>query len=302
MKIGYPCINNTLNCTCGNTFRLRNYSEENLVGKVSQNLSCLMEILKFNLKHKILFFRISSDIVPFASHPVCVFDWRAHFAKELKSIGSFIKKNNMRISMHPDKFTLINAKDQSIVMRSVDELSYHVKVLDAMGLDCTAKVQIHVGGAYGNKDESMERFIANYKKLTSAVKRRLVIENDDRLNTLKDCLFISSKTGIPVLFDVFHHALNNNGETLISSLKSASKTWRETDGALMVDYSLQRPGSRSGTHADSIDAAKFKKFIVNSRRLDFDIMLEIKNKEKSAITALAVLKNIQLRGSNITLV
>ncbi|HEO64189.1 MAG TPA: UV DNA damage repair endonuclease UvsE, partial [Candidatus Omnitrophica bacterium] len=71
MKIGYPCINRTLTCRGNNTFRLKSYSQKRFVKAVENNISCLLEVLKFNSEHKIFFFRISSGIIPFASHPVC---------------------------------------------------------------------------------------------------------------------------------------------------------------------------------------------------------------------------------------
>ena len=159
MKIGYPCINRNIGCTANSTFRLASYSRENLISKVENNLSCLRNILEFNVKQGLLFFRISSDLVPFASHPICRFDWLNHFKTDFKEIGAFIQKNDLRISMHPDQFVLINAKDSDIVKRSINELEYHCDLLDALGLDKTARVQIHVGGVYGEKDKSMQRFI-----------------------------------------------------------------------------------------------------------------------------------------------
>jgi UV DNA damage endonuclease len=91
MKIGYPCLNLTLGCK-NRRFRFRSYSEERLVETVAANLFCLREMLQFNLGHNILFFCISSDLVPFASHPVGRFDWAEHFRKDFRNIGRFIKQ------------------------------------------------------------------------------------------------------------------------------------------------------------------------------------------------------------------
>src|SRR4030042_294856 len=125
MKIGYPCLNLTIGCKGARTFRLKSYSEERLVATVENNLNCLLEMLKFNVRHDILFFRITSDLVPFASHPICKFDWQVDFRGQFYEIGNFIKASDIRISMHPDQFTLINSVDEGVFERSVKELLYH---------------------------------------------------------------------------------------------------------------------------------------------------------------------------------
>lgn len=288
MKIGYPCINWTIGCKGDRTFRLKSYSEERLVETVKNNLYCLLEMLRFNVRHNILFFRITSDLVPFASHPICRFDWQGYFKEQFKAIGDFIKKYNIRISMHPDQFTLINSVDKRVFKRSLKELVYHAQVLDLMELDASAKIQIHVGGVYGDKEKSMKRFTARFERVDEIIKRRLVIENDDRRYNLKDCLQINSEIGIPVLFDVFHHEANNLEETIGEVFELFTGTWKEKDGLPMVDYSSQQSGERKGKHAETINLEHFKKFLQETKPLDFDIMLEIKDKEKSVVKAVEV--------------
>lgn len=236
MKLGYPCINNSIGCTANSTFRLKSYSEEVLKEKVRSNLDCLMKTLEFNKTNNLLFFRIGSPLVPFASHPVNTFNWQDFFKNDFKKIGDFIKQKNFRISMHPDQFVLINSPNPNIVNRSIKELEYHCQVLDLMGLDESAKVQIHVGGVYNNKPEAIQRFIENYIKLPDFIKKRLAIENDERMFSLKDCVSISEKTGIPIIFDFFHHACLNNKETIHEAIKLASSSWISQDGLLMTFY------------------------------------------------------------------
>lgn len=290
MKIGYACINTSLKCSANSTFRLKNYSEENLIEKVTNNLNCLKEILKFNLRHNLLIYRISSAIIPFASHEVCKFNWQEYFKNDFDEIGNFIKKNNMRVSMHPDQFVILNAKDDSVVKRSIAELKYHCDVLDAMNLDSSCKVNIHVGGVYGDKKSAISRFISNYKKLPDSIKKRLVIENDDKLFSLKDCLYINSKINIPIVFDFFHHECLNNNESLIEGLKLVLKTWNKKDGLAITHYSNQKINARQGSHSDSIDLNLFKKFLDEVKNFDFDIELEVKDKDKSAIKTIKFIK------------
>ncbi|MCX6558307.1 MAG: UV DNA damage repair endonuclease UvsE [Candidatus Aminicenantes bacterium] len=285
MKIGYPCLNRSLGCTSSRTFRLGSYSPERLLATVREKLLCLRRRLEFNRANVLLLFRVTSDLVPFASHPVSRVRWPAVFAAEFAELGAFIKKSGMRISMHPDQFTLINSPDPDIFKRSAAELKYHARVLDLLGLDRSAKIQIHGGGVYNDKPASLDRFCLRFERLEPSVRRRLVVENDDRQYSLDNCLHISRRTGIPVLFDSFHHQLNNEGEELATAISLAAASWRKSDGVPMVDYSSQKKGERRGSHAESISLKGFSRFLRAAGRADFDIMLEIKDKEKSALRA-----------------
>jgi UV DNA damage endonuclease len=288
MKIGYPCINWTIGCKGDKTFRLKSYSEPRLIDTVSNNLGCLSDMLTFNVNHNILFFRITSDLVPFASHPVCKFDWIKYFKDQLASIGTFIRSNDIRISMHPGQYTLLNSPDPGILARTIKELRYHADLLDALDLDVSAKVQMHVGGVYGDKNESLRRFIQRYRDLDEVFKRRLVIENDDRNYTVHDCVRIYAETGVPILFDVFHHELNHSGSSNANTLAEIAKTWQEHDGIPMVDYSHHRSGGRKVSHTESIESSHFERFLATTRPYDVDIMLEIKDKEASALKAVEI--------------
>ncbi len=285
MKIGYPCLNRSVGCTPSRTFRLASYSAERLREAVRLNLDCLGRILEFNRGNGLLFFRITSDLVPFASHPVCSLPWHEEFAPRFAALGKFIRQNDMRISMHPDQFTLINSPDDAIFRRSAAELDYHARVLDLLGLDLTARIQIHGGGVYGDKQASLDRFCARFEKLDEKIRRRLAVENDDHLYSVSDCLAISRGTGIPVILDSFHHQRNRGDEDVAAALGLAAATWKQSDGPPMVDYSSQKRGERRGSHTESIDLRHFARFIAATATFDFDIMLEIKDKEKSALRA-----------------
>jgi UV DNA damage endonuclease len=190
--------------------------------------------------------------------------------------------------MHPDQFIILNSPDDRIVSRSIAELAYHAELLDLMGLDVSAKIQLHVGGLYGNPTESTSRFIRVFSSLDPAISRRLVIENDEQRFNAADCLKIHDETDVPVLFDVFHHGCKNNGEDISAMLYRIKKTWRRRDGIPMVDYSSQHPAKRRGGHAEHIDNDDFRKFLEISKPHDMDIMLEIKDKEVSAHAAISL--------------
>ena len=291
MKIGYPCINLTLECRSSRTFRLKNYSEERLKEIVKLNLDCLLKILNYNRDNRIYFFRITSDLIPFASHSVMKFNWQQYFKPDFLQIGQFIKKNKMRITMHPGQYTVLNSINQKVYKNSLLDLAYHVEVLDLMELNSKAKIQIHVGGVYKNKQESINRFIERYNLLDDSIKRRLIIENDEKSYNLNDCLQIHKKTGIPIVLDIYHHECFNSDESLLEAFKLFCKTWKNEDGIPIVHYSSQKVGGQKGNHANSIDLKNFQKFIENTLDFNFDLMLEIKDKENSVLKAMKIIKN-----------
>ena len=295
MKIGYPCVNEAMDCSAVNSFRLASYSEERLVAAVTANLACLRRLLEWNVAQGLLFLRMGSGLVPFGSHPINTFAWQTHFAAEFREMGDYIRAHDVRVSFHPDQFVVLNSPSPDIVQRSIEELIYQGTLLDLMGLDGTAKLQIHVGGLYGDRELALDRFAAVYATLPAAVRARLVVENDDRLFPLRDCLQLHQRTGVPILFDNFHHECLHHGEPLAEALRLAAATWHPlADGVPMIDYSSQALGERKGKHTADMADDLFRAFLAHLQGLDFDIMLEIKNKEASALRAVAILRELGL--------
>ncbi len=289
MRIGYPCSNLTLRETASRTFRLASYSEERLVEVVDANLAALQTYLQWNAEHGIGFFRISSGTIPFASHPVMEFDWQSHYAGRFAEIGRFIADHDVRINVHPGQYTLLNAVDEAVVARSVAELAYHAALLDALGLDHTHKIQIHTGGVYGDKPAASARFVEVFGRLLEPIRRRLAIENDERQYNLADNLAIHAETGVPLIFDVFHHGIYNAGETLAEALDAVIPTWAG-HGPAMIDYSSQNPEKQAGAHSVSIDLDDFGPVLDELLGRNVDLMLEIKDKEHSVLAAMDLIR------------
>ena len=295
MKLGYPAINQALECRCSGTFRLASYSEERMTATITGNLDCLERTLRWNVDHRLLFFRITSNLIPFASHPVSAgYDWRSRFAARLADIGAYCRRNDLRISLHPGQFVVLTSQNPATVTSSIAELEYHAALLDALGLDRSHKFQIHLGGVFGDRAASLNTFAARYAELPEPVRDRLVIENDERGASLADCLALHSACGIPVLFDTFHHTIRNEGETPLKALDLAMSTWGPQDGVPMVDYSTQDEDKRPGAHTETLDVEHFRSFVKRLRQRDVDVMLEIKNKEASAMQARVVLDELLL--------
>ena len=287
IRIGYVSTRRFEGCKANKTIRLSSL-EKRFYQVAESNLLCLLETLKWNAERDILFFRISSHTIPFASHPKNKFQWVEDFKGLLEELGRFIKEKGIRVSMHPGQFVIINSPKERVYENSVKELLYHANLLDAMGLDSNHKVQIHVGGVYGNKEEGIKNFIKNYKNLPDEVKNRLVVEHDDKLYSLEDCLKIHEETGIPVVLDTLHLRCLGEDKDLESAINKVLPTW---NGAVpMVDYS--DGNVPTGEHAQSINEENFERFLNLVRSISVDIMLEVKDKERSALKAVSIYKNL----------
>jgi UV DNA damage endonuclease len=283
---GYACMNNSKKLTTGHTLRLNNFSYDLWVKKCFINLQHLYSMLIDCYEGRLNIFRIGSGVIPFATHEITQnYDWRAIFKEQLEFIADFIKQTKIRITMHPDHFVVLNSLKETIYLNAVKDLEYHANLMDALGLDSTCKMQIHTGGVYGNKQNSMDRWIERYHVLPDNIKRRLVLENDDKVFSFEDVMYISNNTGVPILFDTLHHeCLNTDGSTHPEAFEKAIKTWKPEDGNVLIDYSSQQPESKLGKHANSIDLEHFDKIksLLDSVNKDYDIILEIKDKEISA--------------------
>ncbi len=294
MKIGYACTPLKIPSKTTKSFIIKNYSEDLLINCISSNLKSLIDILNYNISNEIFLFRISSDIVPFASHEINTFDWEKYFKDDFYKIGNLIKKNSIRVSMHPGQYTVLNSQNKDIVSKSIKDLEYHCKFLDNLNLNSTNKIILHVGGVYNNKELAIDNFINNYNSLSKNIKDRLVIENDEKNYTINDLLYISEKCSIPIIYDNLHYScyeghLGDNH----SILNSIKKTWNNDDGLIKVHYSEQNETKKKGSHSSTISCDKFLNYINSLGDLDIDIMTEVKDKDFSAIKCINILNELK---------
>ena len=284
MRIGYACINTQLpspNRTC----RLSNATPEKILSLARENLERLEKVLQWNAENDVTLFRISSDTIPFGSHEVNTVAWWKELKPELDRISKLIHGHKMRVSMHPGQFTVLNSTREKVVEASIAELEYHARLLDTLNVDHRHKIIVHLGGVFGDKTASMNRFIKNFARLSASALGRVIIENDEKSYTLADALVVSKELSIPVVFDVFHHSWNPSldGTSLVQLIKRAMKTWGKKDGRPKLHYSNQWPGKPAGSHSQSVDLSAFKKFYTTVRTLAIDIMFETKDKEQSVL-------------------
>lgn len=239
----------------------------------------------YNVKNDIRLFRISSDIIPFGSSPLNTLDWENVFASELKEIGALAREGTMRLSMHPGQYTVLNALREEVVSNAIEDLSYHQRFLDSLGLDRTHKIILHIGGAYGNKEHALQRFKEQYRLLPRSIKNRLVIENDHSLFTIEEVLDIGRSENIPVVFDILHHRVNPSMTKKSDEewIAECATTWSLEDGAQKIHYSQQAIDKAPGAHSSTIDVTTFLDDCKRLPLAQVDVMLEVKDKNLSAI-------------------
>ena len=290
MSIGYACMIIGIPNTGLSRCIQKNATEENLRRITIDNLSALETIIDYNIKHEIKLFRISSDIIPFGSHPINQIAWWEDYKDIFQRLGEKIKKSDMRVSMHPGQYTVLNAMDPRIVQNAMQDLQYHGSFLDALGMDHTCKLILHIGGVYGDKEAASKTFIDNYNKLPRSIKDRLIIENDDKNYTVQEVLAISKETGAPVVFDNLHHEINPSKakKTQYEWIKECGETWKKQDGKQKIHYSQKKSGAPLGSHSDTIMFEPFMEFYNGLLDKEIDIMLEVKDKNLSAIKCINI--------------
>jgi len=295
MKLGYACINSTLQTTGGITtnrgMRQKTFNERGLsyVSELAlQNVKDLETIVKWNEEMGIKLFRMSSDIFPWVTY----YDFTdlpdyPMIDVYLKNIGALADKYGQRLTFHPSHFNALGSPNPIVVEKTIKELNAHSDIMDTMNLSPTVynKINIHIGGAYGDKKATLKRWIDNYYKLNHNTQARLTVENDDKANmySVKELYKgISEQCGVPIVFDYYHHKFCTGGLTEQEALTLAAKTWPK-DIIQCCHYSE----SRRKEHLDeSIKAQAHSDRIVDtiqSYGLDIDVVVEAKHKELAVL-------------------
>lgn len=285
IRFGYACLARGVPGTELRSCTLRTVSPEKLREITAHNLCALERLIDYNIKNRIPLFRISSDLIPFGSGPVNTICWQVEFAQDFHRIGKKISDAGMRVSMHPGQYTVLNSPNPDVVRRAIADLNYHEQVLNLLGTDCSSKIILHVGGVYGEREASVRRFTQNWPLLGRGIRDRVVLENDERSYDIAEVLCLAEQVGVPAVFDTLHHSIHHpqKEKPLRFWAKQCAETWIQSDGRQKIHYSQQEPGGRPGAHSQTIHMREFLRFFENVEDLDLDIMLEVKDKNISAV-------------------
>lgn len=260
---------------------------DNLKAKIVENLQDVLIMMDWNEANGIKVFRLSSEMFPHISNPNAP-DYTLEFAKDLlKRIGEKSKKYNQRLTFHPGHFNCLGSPTESVIEHTIRDLDYHASVLDMMELGPDSVMVIHGGGIYGDKNKTIDRWCENYNKLPDNIKRRLVLENCERNFSIEDCLRVSEKVKVPVVFDTHHYECynimhpNEKLEIADNYISKILETWSRRGIKPKFHVSEQGAG-KCGHHSDYIETIpNYLLEIPKKYKTDIDIMIEAKMKEKA---------------------
>jgi UV DNA damage endonuclease len=247
------------------------------------NAESLKDALRFCHQTGIGGFRINSQILPLKTHPIVGYDIADlpdadKIIKTFKSCGAFAKRHHIRTTFHPDQFIVLSSPDPEVVNRSIADLRYQAEVAGWVNADV---INIHAGGAYGDKASALARLRKNIEALPGPVRKRLTLENDDISYSPQDLLPVCSDMKIPLVYDVHHHRCLPDDLSIEEATRRAARTWHREP---LFHLSSPKNGWHSSDirkHHDYIDIRDMPE-----SWLSLDLTMEVEAKAKE----LAVLK------------
>lgn len=291
MKIRFGYVSIALNLWDASPAKTLTYTRYKALGKQERkqkleevtalNLENTIRILHYNIGHQIELYRCSSSIVPLATHPDVSWDFVTPFLPQWREIGQLITKHHLRVSFHPNQFTLFTSDKPKLTDNAVENMRYHYRMIEAMNTDPNVLINLHVGGAYGDKVSATGRFHENLKSLPASIKDVMTLENDDKTYTTEETLAICQREHIPLMFDYHHHIANPSILPLSTLLPLIFETWNERDWKPKLHISSPRSVKEPRAHAGDIDVEFILPLLLVLKELQVDVdwMVEAKNKD-----------------------
>lgn len=296
IRLGYACITETLTgITTSSSYTYTNYTKEQNKTKldriIKSNLTDLGKILDYNISNNIHFYRLSSKLIPLATKKEVVFNYLSKYDKYYEYLSRKIEDSRMRVDLHPDQFCVLNSTNKDVVKNSIEILKYHYNILNKLKIKNKVLV-LHVGSNAFGKSNSLTRFINNYMTLPKSIRDTIVVENDDKVFNIKDCLYLNEKLNVPVVLDYHHHFCNNDGINLYDYIEDIFNTWKNINPKVHFSSPKNLTKKEIRSHNDYIDSNKFIEFVEDIKHFDYDIdiMIEAKKKDEALFRLIRELK------------
>lgn len=322
VRFGYVAMSTVIkDCSPSKTMTMASFKKLNdreaalrrLENIARMNLHNTLRLMKHNVASDIFVYRLTSKLIPLATHPDLQ-DWNpfAALAEEFAEVGQFVKKHGMRVSFHPDHFTVLSTPRPEVLVSSIRDLQHHTDMLNALGLPAMAKNNIHIGGAYGDKPVAAKRFEKHFRELPAALQTRITLENDDKTFTAPETLAVCQNVGLPMVLDIHHQWVNNEGELPWDLWPDIQQTWRSDlaqkdvpSGVLLppkIHVSSPRSPSDPRSHADGVEPAPLVAFLkrIAADTPAVDVMIEAKLKDGALFGLMEAMKELADAGNGIS--
>lgn len=294
IRLGYACVPVTIEETSSHTLTYTNYKKlgskanEKLDSVIKNNFESLEKILKYNIKNDIIFFRMTSELIPLVSHPNVIYDFITPYKSYYEKIGNIIKENNLRVDLHPSAYTVLNSVSEDVANSTINILEFYQKMYECMKIK--SKIVLHVGSKIGGKKAGVKRFIDNFNKLNNELKDMIVVENDDKSYNIRNVLSLCEKLDIPMVLDYHHFKVNKNNEKIEDYIERIFNTWK--DDIPKIHFSSPKDKKNKRSHNDYINVDDFIEFIerIKFTNKDFDVMIEAKKKDDALFRLIRQLK------------
>lgn len=296
VRLGYVALSKTIEDTTSHTMTYTSYISSNRDDKkldkiIRDNLSALSLLIDYNIKNNIHFYRLTSKLIPLATHKDVNFDYLNKYIDEFDKIGKKIRLSNMRVDTHPDQFAVINSTRTEVIDNTNRILKYHYNMLKLLGIDPV--IILHVGSSEFGKEKSITRFINNFKKLEPCIQKSIIIENDDKIYDVNDVLDLCNKINVPFVLDYHHHICNNMSNIdLKDYIPKIFATWGNKIPKIHFSSPKSKLKKEFRSHNDYIDVFSFIEFIniLKPFNINVDIMIEAKEKDDALFRLVRQLK------------
>jgi UV DNA damage endonuclease len=229
---------------------------KHLQGIALHNAVALVQAVEWCGANGVGAFRVTSQFLPLATHPglgyrLADIDRDGAAENILRQAGRLAARRGVRLSFHPDQFVVPGSAREEVVQGSIAEIEAQALLAERIGAE---QLTIHGGGAQGGKRAALQRLASALGRLSARARTRLVLENDDRVYTVRDLLPLCRREGVPLVYDVHHHRCNPDGLGEDEATDAAAETWGRREP--WVHLSSPQKGwtaSDPRLHADYID-------------------------------------------------
>ena len=230
---------------------------------------------------------MTSHLVPLLTYPKTYDNILKKHEKELKEIGNYIREKKMRVDIHPDQYLVLNSTNPSVVESTILSLKYYDSLMKMMNLN--TNIILHIGSSQGGKKKAMKRFVENFSILPKTIQEKIALENDDKTFNMRNTLALSKKLNVPMVLDYHHFLVHKNNEKIEDYITEIFATWKTTP---KIHFSSPKNKKEFRSHHDYINSDTFIQFIEKIKfcNIDFDIMIEAKQKEEALFRLVRELK------------